>query len=274
MATPRGPFDDPPLDEIPLPRTPLVSVLAQVRYPKAPVLASEGGAQQILDRVRKNYPILRQVKNLSIVVDPSGSLAPQASQPSWRLASKDDRWILNVSDDSTSLLTTDYLSREDFCARLDEVFAVVQEIGAVVIYDRIGIRYTNQFSGYALDRIGDLLRGELLGTALVPLGAATQIELTLTDTVFQFSDNSAGLRVRSGLIPPNALVDPAIAPQPQKYWLLDMDSFSELGADFEPPALGSLTRRLATRAYQFFRWTVTDSFLDYYKSIDGRPDAG
>lgn len=272
MATTRGPFDVAPPDEIRLARAPLASVLAQVRHPKAPALASEVGAQHILERLRKSYPILRQVRNMGIVVDPSGGVTPQASALSWSFTTKDGQWILNVGDESTSLQTTAYSSREDFCARLDEIFSVVGEVGDIVIFDRLGVRYTNQLDSPALEQVDTFFRQEFLGGVPIPLGFSAELLLTLTDISFAIVDGSSRLRVRSGLIPPHAIVDPGVMPKNEKSWLFDLDSFVEDKADFEPTVLGALARILAERAYRLFRWAVTPDFLTYYGATTGGPN--
>jgi uncharacterized protein (TIGR04255 family) len=261
-----SPFGAEPIAEVPLARAPLVSVLAQVRYPKVPWFGTEEGAGAVRERLRSRYPIMRRAPATALVVTPSG-VVQQTSQGSlWRFHDRDGASTVTLSDEFISLETRAYVSREDFCTRLDEALAMVSEIGEPVIYDRVGVRYINQFAGEAADRIRELVRPEMHGALSVPLPAEAELTLTLTEALFRTA-NQHQLRARWGGLPENTTVDPALPAVATRSWILDLDSFTDAPGDFYPSVLGELTRDLAEQAYRFFRWAVTPAFDELFGSV-------
>jgi uncharacterized protein (TIGR04255 family) len=70
---------------------------------------------------------------------------------------------------------------------------------------------------------------------------------------------------RWGRLPPGATVDPAvIEAAPEKSWILDLDMFSASSAPFAVDRVIDDGTRYAERIYTFFRWAVTDAFLQRY----------
>src|SRR6266487_3553387 len=136
-----SPFGAEPITEVPLARAPLVNVLAQVRYPKVPLFSTEEGAGAVRERLRERYPILRQGPAIALAITPGGVVQQLSQSPLWRLQDRDSTWIVSLSDEFISIETRTYISREDFCTRLDEALAAISDIGEPVIYDRVGVRY-------------------------------------------------------------------------------------------------------------------------------------
>jgi uncharacterized protein (TIGR04255 family) len=258
-----SPFGLGPIAEVPLARAPLVSVLAQVRYPKIPLFSREEGAGAVRERLREHYPILRQGPAIALLITPSGVTQEVSQSPLWRLQDRHGAWTVTLSDEFVSIETRAYISREDFCTRLDHVLAAISDIGQPVIYDRIGVRYINQFTGEAAERIRELVRPEMHGALSVPLSEQAELTLTLTEALFQSADHHQ-LRARWGSLPGNTAVDPAVPPVATRSWILDLDSFTDSSGDFSPPALGNLARYLAERAYRFLRWAVTPVFDELF----------
>jgi uncharacterized protein (TIGR04255 family) len=213
--------------------------------------------------VRDQYPILRQTQALGFVVALGAAVTPQAVTAVWNFTSRDRAWTVSISDESASLQTTQYTSRDDFFRRLEHVVRAVNEVGDTPIVDRLGVRYTNQLVGDALPIVGSLIRPELQAGLVIPPGSDAELQLTLTDALFSIgSPSGPNMRVRSGLLPPNAAVDPGTPPRDETNWLLDFDCYIENVTDLD--SLGDLSRDLATRIYRFFRWAVTDRFLSFY----------
>ncbi len=84
----------------------------------------------------------------------------------------------------------------------------------------------------------------------------------LTDCEYEFSDESA-LRTRWGFLGPRTTLDPAIAPVDSPSWVLDIDA-SHGERDFDPAALIDQVQLFTDRIYRYFRWAVTDEFLNVY----------
>jgi uncharacterized protein (TIGR04255 family) len=254
-----SPFGREPVTEVPLARAPLVNVLAQVRFPKTPLLSSEGGASQVQQRIRERYPILRQKSAFALTITPTGVVQQESQNPLWQLQDRSGTWIVTLSDDFISIETHDYTSRVDFCKRVDEVVMAVNAVAEPVIYDRVGVRYINQLKGEAEERVRDLVRTEFHGALSVPLPDQAELNLALSEALFRFTDHSL-LRAKWGRVPKETMVDPMLPSTDTRSWILDLDSFTDVSGDFVPNDLGELTRRLADQAYRFFRWVVTPAF--------------
>src|SRR5690606_31729095 len=72
---------------------------------------------------------------------------------------------------------------------------------------------------------------------------------------------------RYGLAPPQFSHDPDMAPPiGVKSWVLDIDSFSTncAGQAFDTQMLCAELDKVAARAYAFFRWGVTEKFLERF----------
>jgi uncharacterized protein (TIGR04255 family) len=132
-----------------------------------------------------------------------------------------------------------------------------------LIYDRVGVRYINQFTGEAADRVRELIRPEMHGALSVPLSDEAELALTLTEALFR-TTNQHQLRVRWGGLPENTTVDPALPAVASRSWILDLDSFTDASSDFYPSVLGELTRHLAEQGYRFFRGAVTPAFDEMF----------
>ncbi len=253
-----GPFSEVPPAEEHLDSAPLPSVLAQIRFPKAPVLLSEAGAQRMLDLLRARYPILRTQPQLGLVIGPPG-VVTQAAGQQLAFSDRDGAWTVIVNDDAIAVQTRKYDSRQDFCERVDEVFAALAELADPVVFDRLGVRYTNQIDGQLLDRLGEIIKPEMQAGLSVPLDGGIQLSHCISDALFSFSAQEK-LRVRWGRVPANAMVDPGIDVRTETSWLLDLDAWTEGQSDFSTESLSELTRRLAERCYRFFHWSVTDEY--------------
>jgi uncharacterized protein (TIGR04255 family) len=258
-----SPFGAEPVTEVPLARAPLVNVLSQVRYPKVPLFITEEGAAAVHERLRERYPILRRAPAVTLTLTPTGMVQQLSQNSLWRLQTRDGTWTITLSDEFLSIETRAYRSRDDFHSHLEEALAAVTDVGEPVIYDRVGVRYINQLTGEAADRVRELVRPELHGLLTVPLPERANLSLALSEALFRFADFSQ-LRARWGSLPENAAVDPTVPPVPTRSWILDLDSFTEAAGDFRPSVLGELTRHLADQAYQFFRWTITPAFDEFF----------
>ena len=73
MITPFGPS----VEEVPLPSSPLVNVIAQVRFPAVmKIEADKSFVSTFQEAIRQDYPILRPERQLGVMIGPSGVHAP------------------------------------------------------------------------------------------------------------------------------------------------------------------------------------------------------
>lgn len=254
-----SPFGIEPVEEVHLPRAPLVRVIAQLRFPREPKLGTEDGAALLRDALAGAYPILRDEQEIRVVITQQGAVE-QPGSTLWRLQNRDASWQVTVSDSFVALDTSAYSTREDFCSKLEDVLAAISDIAAPLVYDRFGLRYVDRLTGPALmRRLPQLVRAELLGGWAVERPEGVQLVHSLSESLYRF--DGAQLLARSGILPPGVVLEPTVAAVDELSWILDIDAATTEGADFDPAALGQLARGLADRAYRFFRWAVTEEFL-------------
>lgn len=257
----QSPFALEPVREVPLRAAPLVSVLAQVRFPKNPGLATEAGVAPLHQSLRRRYPILRESQQVGLVMTPVG-VTRADPEKLWQLHDKSGDWTVSVTTGFATLVTSSYTSRTDFCERFQELLGVLQAVADPVIYDRIGLRYVNRFAGDALAQLPTLVRPEVLGGRAVPLAGSVELMHSFCDT--QFVDGRVRQQVRWGSLPSDTSHDPSIPPAAGASWILDMDTFTDVGGDFEVEEIANMVQDFADRAYRFFRWAVTVDGLRFF----------
>jgi uncharacterized protein (TIGR04255 family) len=258
-----SPFGDEPLDEVPLPRAPLVNVVAQVRFPQVTSLTREDGVAPLAEALAKNYPVLRRDKEVAVVFTPDGVLNQPSEGPGiWRLQDKDGNWQVSVSSQFISLDTASYTSRSDFFDRFSTILTVFANTMEPAIADRVGVRYLDRIEGASrLGRLHELVRPEVMGALAIPQGNAS-LSHSVTESVFNLDDHQ--LLGRWGVLPSGAVVDQLVPPSSEVSWILDLDAFAAGRLDFNAEQLASRARGFSERIYRFFRWAVTKDFLIEY----------
>lgn len=255
-----NPFDAEPVEEVYLPRAPLVHVVAQVRFPKVLSLATDAGVAPVQAAFAHRFPVLQQDQTMGVLITPDGVTSQPQADVVWRLQTRDNDWQVSLGTSFISLDTTAYVSRADFCERFQEVLEAFREVVNPVIAERVGMRYVNRLDDPdQLSRLGELLRAEILGGYAVPLPGGIGLHHSVCESVFSGGDNQ--VLARWGILPPNAVLDPVILPTERRSWVLDVDVFRGVRTDFEAAALTELVRDFADQSYRFFLWAVTDTLL-------------
>jgi len=96
---------------------------------------------------------------------------------------------------------------------------------------------------------------------LRPVAPMTCRPAALTEARYRLSDG-ASFMARWGMLLANTSIDNASPAYDYPTWMLDMDSFREFAPGSQQGAdIFEDVRALALRAYQFFRWAVTEDFL-------------
>jgi uncharacterized protein (TIGR04255 family) len=91
------------------------------------------------------------------------------------------------------------------------------------------------------------------------------LEHSVSDSQIVLGDNER-LKVRTGLLPPGGVFDPVLPPVSSLSWLLDLDVFTlQAGFPFDPEALDQRLRRYADHVHSFFRWAVTEAFINEFR---------
>jgi len=266
-ADPR-PLTGPPPAEIPLPRAPLVRVIAQVRFPTILAIRNPDKTAGFQDAIRKTYPTLTEDRVHHVVVAPGGE--PEVREVLiWRFADRERKptWRVSLGVDFMALETTAYVSRADFLDRFRNVAAGLEKTFAPSAVNRLGLRYIDRIQGEAIDRIDELVRPAALGisgSGDASSGAlAGALVHMLTDA--QFVADEGVIRARWGSLPRNATHDPdALEPIGDPSWILDLDMFAEERREFTGESLCDAAGSFAKRVYAVFRDMVTEEFLKHY----------
>nr|WP_276976678.1 TIGR04255 family protein [Ferrimicrobium acidiphilum] len=254
----------PPVQEVLLAGSPLVNVIAQVRFPAVMKIEDSAFVANFQEAIRKDYPILRPERQLGVLIGPGG-VQPQDAGTVWRFETKDpDAWQVTLTPTFVSLSAKRYTRRSDLLDRLTVVLHALESWLHPNICDRIGVRYVDRVTGEQLARISTLVRPEILGVAgdETARGSA-EIVHALSDTLFRLDDSSQ-LRGRWGRLPAGATYDPGIEPAREPSWVLDLDHYTSQQEDFDLATIGGKVTDFCDRIYTFFRWAVTDTFLDEF----------
>jgi uncharacterized protein (TIGR04255 family) len=277
----RGISDDPPgggkmnplSDSVPaqilLTKAPLVSVVCQVKFPANSRVLEREFAEQFRLRLEADYPVLRQEGLQSMSFGPDGF--QQKHELIWRYQDIDRHWRVSLGENFVSLEATKYQHRNDF---IDRVRALLQAAEALIkppVVDRIGVRYINRIVGDDLRLLPEFVRAEVLGLAGADfmdqtIQMSTQLVVDLRDP-----DIEAGRLVANIIIAPPFSSHEAILVPPlsERSWILDLDISRENAPDaagwrFDVESIVSSAEAMAKRAYGFFRWAVTEKFIDHF----------
>jgi uncharacterized protein (TIGR04255 family) len=253
------------VEEVPLPSSPLVNVIAQIRFPAVmKIEADKSFVSTFQEAIRQDYPILRPERQLGVMIGPSGVM-PQDAGTVWRFEAQDpDAWQVTLASSFVSLSAKRYTRRSDLLQRLAVLLHALDAWLGPQVCDRIGVRYVDRVTGDHLLHLDRLIRPEVLGLAgdKSEQNGVTVIH-SLSDTLFQLEDASQ-LRGRWGSLPAGATYDPGIEPASEKSWLLDLDHSTSGPQDFDLATIGERVATFCDRIYTFFRWAVTDDFLSAF----------
>jgi uncharacterized protein (TIGR04255 family) len=254
------PFAGAPPVEVPLGSAPLVKVLAQMRFPvNAKIDTTEGviGFQGVLgDR----YPVMRQEQQIAIALTP-GVDTPTPMSPLWRLSEVDGAWTVVLARDFVAIETNSYTSRADFLTRWAEALEALSAAHlAPAVMDRMGVRYINRIADdEALADLPHLVCPEVLGVSGVNLPAGSS--LTAAVSQVHLVIDRFEMLANWGLLPPSAVLLPGLEGVTTRSWVLDIDVYLQEHALFSTERALSDATTAAERAYELFRWAVTDEFL-------------
>jgi uncharacterized protein (TIGR04255 family) len=257
-----SPFSDQEVTEVPLRHAPLVRVLSQLRFPRLASLAvGDETANAFAAAMASDYPILDEQRELAVTITPEGMTQAPGSARLWKLRQGDETWQISFGDSFMAVDTSAYVSREDFRDRVVDAWQRFVEVVRPPFIERIGVRYINRITDSAtLEGLPNLVRQDALGGLTVALDEGVKLNHSMHEALYHFDDLN-GLQARWGILPPNAVLDPAVPPVPTSSWVLDLDAFQTGRNDVAPAQVASQVERLAERAYRYFRWVVTPTFL-------------
>lgn len=258
------PLGGPAPAEVPLLRSPLVCVLAQVRFSSVLRIDTKEGAATFQDRVRADYPLFEAVasQQLHVEMAPMGPVMRTVPSTVLRFSDASRAAQLTLATDTVTLEVSSYEGRDRFLARWANLLTRVEEVFAPGLALRLGLRYANRVHDpVALARLPEFIRPNLIGVAQPDL--RNFVTQALSEASIQIEEGR--LMLRWGVLPPNATIDPTILPPvSSNSWIIDIDAFLEEQRPFSGRELNPLFRRLSERAYAVFRYAITDTGLEFF----------
>ena len=256
-----APFGRDEVEEVPLPQSPLVRAIGQVRYPQSFALGDTAKQADLRKGFSDKYPVVRKERQGALLIGPDGVRPSDETEDVFKFQSKDGLWQVTVTATFVSLDTGSYESRADFMNRFGSILRVVHAVLEPPIAERLGVRYINRIvDPNLLERLPTWVLPGLLGGLNLPLGSSpVRLLHTICESVFEDDENAT--LARWGLLPPGAVSDQSVLPVEAPSWQLDIDSFVSERMDFLPDSIQARAGSLASKNYRFFRSVTTDEFL-------------
>ncbi|MFV1528753.1 MULTISPECIES: TIGR04255 family protein [unclassified Phaeobacter] len=251
---------------VPLDNAPLVRVLAQVRFTKVAKIGDENYIADFQEAIRQEYPHFHadKIRNVELIVNDDGIAHKEIETTVWRFFDPQKAIRVSLNTESISLETSQYTSRQDFLDRMQTLLVSLCETINPSLALRVGFRYVDRLTDQGdLASLSSLVQPELLN--VVQPNLTDHIEVSMTEVVSKTQEGK--LIARYGKAPPNYSHEPEMAPPVQQSsWVLDIDSFSTAckNTQLNPVFLRQELDKVAARAYAFFRWSVTDEFLNRF----------
>jgi uncharacterized protein (TIGR04255 family) len=266
------------LDEAPLDRSPVVSVLWQLRFEDHPALVTPQSVlrfQEVLGEAGQFK--LNILPRVQISVQ-AGGMAPEsgptpatgAGGGGWRLTAADGTWQVSAESGSLAVEATRYGSWEkDFAPRLQTVLDALREVGAPFIESRLGLRYINVLTGSAVGRppisgvaeLAGLITPWLLGPLNDPV-MRDAVQASQGRVVFSFEQ--ANIILNHGVIATDAN---------ELGYLIDIDAFREGGHALKLDDVMDFTSELHAAALGVFQHSLTSDALGAMRSSPGNVQA-
>lgn len=248
--------------DIPLERSPLVRVLAQVRY--APILAVNSPEKVAIfqELIKESYPLLKQEMTQQFTVA-NGETPTFQQETIWRFSDRDNNWRISLNQGFLALESKAYSSRGDFIKRWQDTLTIMQRVFSPSDVSRLGIRYINRVTEEGFDKISDMVRPEISGIVGMEGEVSSQAKHIFTDALFEAKEGR--IQVKWGQLPKGASHDDSLEPIPASSWILDFDMYNKpSSSNFVSEDLAKMSEEFAGRIYALFHWMVKKEFLEFY----------
>ena len=251
---------------LPLAEAPLVRVLGQVRFPKILKISEEGFVADFQEAIRKDYPHLQKdlVRGVNLTLSGEEVQYQQMKSVIWRFFDPTKTIRVSLAQDAITLETASYASRDEFLGRIRFILDHLKGTIAPASVERVGLRYVNRIQDQSqLESLAQLIQPEILNIlqpSLVP-----NIEGSM---MFVSGTTAEGkITAHYGLVPAGISHNSEITPPVEvRSWVLDIDSYSTTltSKKFDVQMLYGKLNKVAERAYSFFRWSITEKFLERF----------
>lgn len=257
--------------------SPLVHVLAQVRFPAVTDMADR--VEAIRGRLTA-FGFLRfepsSIQN--VVVEAGGQNLRIDTVPRWDFLDRDDVRSVVLTRDFVLLQTTRYETYEEFLDLFRAVLQTVAEEAKPTLVERTGLRYVDLVRPQPGERLADYLRPGLVGYAFDDVPATLEVRSSLTPRVESIAATAVGqLAIRCfqrtdgaflppDLMPSNLAYEPERLPRAgETVSILDIDHSSARRLDFDVPAIERELEALHDATDIVFRGAVTPYAMSVWR---------
>lgn len=245
---------------VPLPKAPLIKVVAQIRFAVKAELNADAGVLAFRAAILPRYPVEQHQQQLNVVMLPGQPLPFQNTTKLWRFTDPSGIWAIALTHDFLALETNAYTERADLFDRIGDLLRIAHATLQPIEVTRMGLRYVDRIAGMEFARLPELVYPDVGGLAVGELSG--DVAAVTTEALLSLADLNAVLRLRWALVPEGLSYDAAaIAPIPARSWVLDLDAFGICNGTIEVEKDAETFRSYADRIYRVFRWSVTDEFL-------------
>jgi uncharacterized protein (TIGR04255 family) len=258
------PLELPPPDHTPLTTSPLVQVIAQLRFEEHSSVSDSQTARdfhEALGGAAGEYPAVQNLvggQRVTVSISPTGQpVANTKPSEGWRFSSKDSTgWAVALFPDSVGLETTAYTTWEHFSSRMSDVLDIVARVVNPAFEQRLAVRFIDRIRGQGISSpagwapfISEHFLGPILHPGLGPAvrGAQQVLQLDLGNEEY------CGLR---------HLVLPAENDASLFDYLLDFDIFREGGRPLDVESAKEVLDRFNDYGEQLFQASITSALME------------
>lgn len=236
--------------------SPLVQVIAQVKFPSQQLLATPAGVGQLHEMLSEDYPRLLSEPQTLLTAGPSG--ASSTSVPQWRMTDLESTWAVVVSPEYLSVETTSYTTWPDMRSKLRFALDGLSELTSLRVRERVGLRYVNQLPSDDTGGYDSVIRESLLGFLA---DERWRHNLTLAMSQTLVADGTVQLLVRHGT--GSAVVGDS------NVYVIDIDCYDDAPVAFDLKAVLGEMDELNDVALRCFYACMVDGFGDHITVKEG-----
>jgi len=203
-------------EQVPLPNSPLVSVIAQVRFPTIISIQKPEFIAPFQEALRSEYSTLQSDRRIAINIGPSLN---QFEETIWRFSDSPEwRWRVTLAPEFLAIECKQYTSRADFLSKLRVLLDKFAKHFNPGRCDRLGVRYVDRIVK-DVDKISEMVRGDALGFLNTEIRSFSLN--SLSHSIFKI-DQSSMLSAKWGFLGENQTYDQSsLPPIKETSWVLD-----------------------------------------------------
>ena len=137
------PVDLPEYVSVPLGRSPLVLVAAQINFEEIGREVTHAQARSVQKLVSPDWIQLQSAPLVEATMTPSGAVN-EPNRQAYRLLTADGSWSLLLNRDSATIETRAYPGWAEFHTRIEELASAVAQVFDPATEQRLGLRYVDQ----------------------------------------------------------------------------------------------------------------------------------